>query len=609
MDSQSDPPAQRRESVVKDVFLAKAQGDRPQRSQSDIKGCQPLVHGTAVHESWPSNNQSGLPVVESKVFVSRLKNRYVSGHFTVVLDPLRTVSVLEPGGPGGCGLHKMVSVEETARAAGCLYAQNGGFFNTKTGQCLGNVVSDGRLAKDSGGVQNAQFGIRRDGTLVFGYVSKEDVLEQSNPFVQLISGVVWLIKNGSVNIEPSLKAECDKTQETGTLKHFADVISARTAVGHDAQGRLILFHLDGQTGERGMSLWEMADFLKKNGVINAINLDGGGSSTFISNGSLASYPSDECSKPDNSWRCARRVSTVLCVHPHRCQPSDCGGHGRCVAGLCHCQEGWRGAACDFPTCPPSCGAHGVCSASGCVCDAGWRGQNCSQKCPSGFYGDGCNQTCSCMNGASCHHIFGNCSCPPGFSGTTCEEDCPFGFYGDGCKQICPCMNGASCHHIFGNCSCPPGFSGTTCEEDCPSGFYGDGCNQTCSCMNGASCHHIFGNCSCPPGFSGTTCEEDGRSLVETSLKLWAGAYFTESTWLTITAILSSVLLLSLLAHVLPLCRHWLATHWRRDYTYLPLTTDAEVSLQSVIGESGKGFADNSDFLELTPRVESAGEKT
>lgn len=87
---------------------------------------------------------------------------------TVVRDPLRTVSVLEPGGPGGCGMNQRASVEETAEAAGCLYAQNGGFFNTVTGACLGNVVSDGRMVRDGGGVQNAQFGIRRDGTLVFG---------------------------------------------------------------------------------------------------------------------------------------------------------------------------------------------------------------------------------------------------------------------------------------------------------------------------------------------------------------------------------------------------------------------------------------------------------
>lgn len=87
---------------------------------------------------------------------------------TVVHDPLRTVSVLEPGEPDGCRMNHRASVEETAKAAGCIYAQNAGFFNTRSGQCLGNVVSDGRLVRDGGGVQNAQFGIRKDGTLVFG---------------------------------------------------------------------------------------------------------------------------------------------------------------------------------------------------------------------------------------------------------------------------------------------------------------------------------------------------------------------------------------------------------------------------------------------------------
>ena len=41
-------------------------------------------------------------------------------------------------------------------------------------------------------------------------------MEQSNPFVQLVSGVVWLLRNGTVYINQSLTAECDKTQETGT---------------------------------------------------------------------------------------------------------------------------------------------------------------------------------------------------------------------------------------------------------------------------------------------------------------------------------------------------------------------------------------------------------
>jgi len=43
---------------------------------------------------------------------------------------------------------------------------------------------------------------------------------------------------------------------------------------------------------RRVNLWEMAEFLKEQGIINAINLDGGGSATLVLNGTLASYPSE-----------------------------------------------------------------------------------------------------------------------------------------------------------------------------------------------------------------------------------------------------------------------------------------------------------------------------
>ncbi|XP_077431138.1 N-acetylglucosamine-1-phosphodiester alpha-N-acetylglucosaminidase [Vanacampus margaritifer] len=489
-----------------DILQPYTDGHGPRHSHRYVRDCQLSVHGNRTHESFRASNHSGLPVAESRLVVYKLPNRIVTGHFTVVRDPLRTLSVLEPGRPGGCGSRRLSTVEETSRAAGCVYAQNGGYFNTHTGQCLGNVVSDGRMVQDSGGVQNAHFGIRRDGTLVFGYLSQDEVLDQSNPFVQLVSGVMWLVRNGEVYVNSSLKAECDETQETGSLRYFADVVSARTALGHDAKGSVILLQLDGQTGERGMSLWEMADFLKQNGVINAINMDGGGSATFVSNGTLANYPSDKC-KADVRWRCARAVSTVLCVHPPHCQPSDCGERGRCVDGACRCQEGWRGADCGSSVCQlPSCGPHEVCTASGCVCDAGWTGVNCSRE--------------------------------------------------------------------------------------CLPGFYGDGCNQTCSCLNGGSCHHIHGRCSCSPGFTGKNCEEDGRSQAKEQEQ--ETHYLTESTWLTLTIILSVLLMLSLLALVVQLFGHSPPSRTGANYAYLPLTTsDGEVS-----NSGGAGKWDCSNALEL-----------
>ncbi|XP_061455976.1 N-acetylglucosamine-1-phosphodiester alpha-N-acetylglucosaminidase isoform X2 [Rhineura floridana] len=399
----------------------------PQHHHLSIRDCQALQHGNATHESWPSDNSSITPGAITHIFISDVPHqgqnrRHVYGHLTTVSNPLRTFSVLVPGGQGGCRNRSRMTVEATARRGKCLVAQNGGFFNMDTGECIGNVVSDGQLVQTSGGILNAQFGIRKDGTLVFGYLSEEEVLAKENPFVQLLSGVGWLLRDGEVYVNQSQAVECSETQETGTFDKFINTVSARTAVGHDRQGRLVLAHFDGQTDSRGLSLWEVADFLKEQDVVNAINLDGGGSATLVLNGTLASYPSDHCS-PNPMWRCPRSVSTVVCVHEPACRPPDCHGHGHCVLGECQCNGPfWRRPACDVLDCGPSnCSLQGICTETGCLCDAGWMGSNCSEACPRGSYGDGCIQKCLCLSGAECDPVHGSCNCPAGFQGTHCED--------------------------------------------------------------------------------------------------------------------------------------------------------------------------------------------
>ncbi|NWI89139.1 NAGPA acetylglucosaminidase, partial [Pitta sordida] len=387
----------------------------PRHGHRHVRDCQPRRHGNVTHEAWPGDNSTAGPVATTRTFVSYIpaegsERRAVYGHLTWVRSPLRTLSVLEPGGAGGCRGHRRVPVEETAKLGGCLVAQNGGYFNMTTGECLGNVVSDGKLVRNSEGLQNAQFGIRQDGTMVFGYLSEDDVLDKTNPFVQLVSGVVWLLRDGELYINESRAAECEDTQTTGTFDKFINVISARTAVGHDRQGRLVLAHVDGQTESRGVSLWEMAEFLRQQGVINAINLDGGGSATLVLNGTLANYPSEHCPF-DSMWRCPRSVSTVVCVHEPGCDPPDCSGHGHCRDGHCHCSPAfWTGPACDTLDCgPANCSQHGLCTPSGCLCEPGWTGSNCTEVCPLGWFGPGCGSRCVCDHSCPCDPGTGSCN--------------------------------------------------------------------------------------------------------------------------------------------------------------------------------------------------------
>ena len=64
-------------------------------------------------------------------------------------------------------------------------------------------------------------------------------------------------------------------------RHWYDLSNARTAIGITEDGRtLVLFTVDGTNGGHGLQGGEVADLLKNDyGVWNALNLDGGGSTT------------------------------------------------------------------------------------------------------------------------------------------------------------------------------------------------------------------------------------------------------------------------------------------------------------------------------------------
>lgn len=66
-----------------------------------------------------------------------------------------------------------------------------------------------------------------------------------------MGGVIWILKDGERYVDESIKVECRDTETTGTLYRFASVISARTVVGHDADGRIMIAQFDGKTDRSG----------------------------------------------------------------------------------------------------------------------------------------------------------------------------------------------------------------------------------------------------------------------------------------------------------------------------------------------------------------------
>ena len=190
------------------------------RTHRHVRSCINVVQGDKTYESLkPKSSPSKKPFYRVQYLNPKINHDYELAHRTVLFDPLRTLSVLEPSKPGSCKTHSLERVKSSSRQRKCVVATNAGFFRThgrNKGECLGNLISDGSLVVDSKGIQNANFGIRQDGTIVVGYLSEEAVLQTENPFVQLISGVGWILRKGELYLDESMKAECADTQETGT---------------------------------------------------------------------------------------------------------------------------------------------------------------------------------------------------------------------------------------------------------------------------------------------------------------------------------------------------------------------------------------------------------
>lgn len=89
----------------------------------------------------------------------------------------------------------------------------------------------------------------------------------------------------------------DGVPATSTREHFTsyqlDYRHPRTAVGQLADGRLILVAVDGRSWlSIGMRMWELAAEMARLGAVNAIALDGGGSTTMAFDGRVLNRPSD-----------------------------------------------------------------------------------------------------------------------------------------------------------------------------------------------------------------------------------------------------------------------------------------------------------------------------
>ena len=142
---------------------------------------------------------------------------------------------------------------------------NADFYNMTTGAPSGALVMEG--VEYHGVASENFFAILKDGTAMIG--SSSDYAAYKDQIQEAVGGSVYLVKDG-------------KSVVTSAADYYNSRHS-RTCVGITAEGKVVLMVLDGRQEpfSAGGSAEELAQIMLDAGCVTAINLDGGGSTTFV----------------------------------------------------------------------------------------------------------------------------------------------------------------------------------------------------------------------------------------------------------------------------------------------------------------------------------------
>lgn len=182
-----------------------------------------------------------------------------------------------------------------AKRVNAVLAINGDYYGV---QEKGYVLKNGVIYRNMAVRSKEDLVIYKDGT--FKIIRENDIsLEE-------------LLKDGAYNVlsfGPALveNSEISVNQKDEVAKSMSS--NPRTSIGIIDNNHYVFVVSDGRTSEsKGLSLYELAKFMKNLGTTFAYNLDGGGSSTMFFNGKVVNNPTTNGSKISE-----RSVSDIVYV--------------------------------------------------------------------------------------------------------------------------------------------------------------------------------------------------------------------------------------------------------------------------------------------------------
>jgi hypothetical protein len=122
--------------------------------------------------------------------------------------------------------------------------------------------------------------------------------------VEAIGGLPRVVRDGKISVESQIE---------GGSESFTNTRHPRSAIGFNADtSRFFFVTVDGrQPGySDGMTLFELAEFMRELGCSQALNLDGGGSTTMVVRGNVVNRPCDATGE-----RAVANALLLICTAP------------------------------------------------------------------------------------------------------------------------------------------------------------------------------------------------------------------------------------------------------------------------------------------------------
>ena len=230
---------------------------------------------------------------KSKITVTQYR-AYDSNIYVADVEVTDGTSILSAFANNTYGRNITDTTSDMAEENNAVLAINGDYYGARQS---GYVIRNGVVYRNQGS-NGEDMVISKDGSLSF--ISESDTTTDS-----LIQKQAWQVLSFGPVLVESGQIAVTENDEVG----MAMASNPRTAIGTVAKNHYLFVVSDGRTSESaGLSLYELANFMKSLGATNVYNLDGGGSSTMVFQGEVVNNPTTNGNKISE-----RAVSDILYI--------------------------------------------------------------------------------------------------------------------------------------------------------------------------------------------------------------------------------------------------------------------------------------------------------